>query len=64
MTTKNPQAHAKSENDKIDDAVQEELIQNAPRVAAAARADKNVAPRVPGLAEDLPPPKRTLPPEE
>jgi hypothetical protein len=64
LRSKNPMAHAKSASDRLDDAVQREIIQNAPRVAAEARADPKVAPRVPGLAEELPPPKDTLPPED
>jgi hypothetical protein len=64
LRSKNPMAHAKSASDRLDDAVQREVIQNAPRVAAEARADPRVAPRVPGLAEELPPPKDTLPPED
>ena len=64
MKSKHPQAHAKSANDKLDDAVQEVLIADAPRVVEAARADKKVASRVPGLADELPPPETTLPPED
>jgi hypothetical protein len=63
VRSKNPMAHAKSASDRLDDALQREIIQNAPRVAAEARADPKLH-RVPGLAEELPPPKDTLPPEE
>ena len=49
---------------KLDDAVQEALIADAPRVVEAAPADKKVASRVPGLAAELPPPETTLPPED